>query len=72
MILFLSLLASLGTITSMYMLARQNRNGWVVSLFNQLVWFLLIVHSHLWGLLPLQFTMLAIALHGWARWGKNA
>ena len=64
----LSLLASVGTILSMWLLSGRHRSGWYVSLGNQVVWAAFMVSTEAWGLIPLNLIMVGLAIRGVKKW----
>lgn len=56
------------TLTSMWMAGNKSPNAWLLGLFNQILWCSLMVHAHLWGLLPTSIGIVIIYTRNLIKW----
>lgn len=64
----ISLLTSAGTIWGMWLAGNKNPLGWMVGLFNQILWLLFIVLFEAYGLLPLSAFLTVVYTRNLIRW----
>lgn len=70
-VLGLSVLASLVTLVSMWLLTKRNRLGWLLSIGNQFTWIILSSLTGTYGLYVLSAAMIWIGVRGYKNWGKH-
>lgn len=69
--LALSQLASIGTLTAMWLAGSKRWWAWLIAFLNQFLWFVVIALYHSWFLLPLE--TICAGIFGWnlLRWKRN-
>lgn len=65
-------LTSAATLWGMYLVGNKNWWGWIVGLFNQVLWIILAVVFHTWGLLPLSACLIVLYARNLTRWRLSA
>jgi hypothetical protein len=58
------------TVLNMWLLAKKNRNGFLVGLVSQPIWLVLDVLTGAYGLMPLALVLGFIYIKGYRNWGK--
>lgn len=58
------------TIYQSYLVGNKDVRGWVLSLVNQVLWFVWVIGSGTWGFLPLNIALTAIYIRNYRKW-KN-
>ena len=56
------------TIYSMLLAGNMKRGAWSVGLVNQLLWFVWIVLSKSWGLLPMNVALWIVFIRNYVKW----
>ena len=69
--LTLQLLASTTTVASMWLMGNRSLYGPAMGVISELVWGAVIVHSALWGLLPLCLFLVAVNARNWMKWRRD-
>ena len=59
------------TISVMWLAGSKRWEAWLLSLFNQVLWFAWIAHERHWGLLPMNLAMFAIAGRNLWKWTRR-
>lgn len=70
MSLALSLATSAMTILSMWLVGKKRHSGWMVGLFNQVFWLLVIIDTRAWGLLVLTGFLLVVYTRNLWEWTR--
>ena len=68
---YLPYILSAFTIYVMLLAGNKNKYTWVIALFNQVLWFLWIVKSESWGLLPGNIALWIVYFRNYIKWKKN-
>jgi hypothetical protein len=63
-------LTSVFTLWAMWLLAKKRWQGWVVGLFNQVLWVATAVLFRTWGLLPLTAALIVVYIRGLVDWRR--
>ncbi len=56
------------TITHVWLVGNKSLKGWVIALFNQLLWLTWVLVSQTWGLIPLNLVLTAMYLRNYLKW----
>ena len=67
----LAWVVSIITVISVELTIRKQWWGWLLALFNQVLWFILIVSTRQWGLLLLNAYMAVQGARGAVRWYRE-
>lgn len=59
------------TIVMMYMTGNKNKNGWLLGIFLQILWFIYIFIAKVWGFLPITIAMCGITIRNYYLWDKE-
>jgi hypothetical protein len=59
------------SIAAIYLQGRKIWWGWLVQLINQGFWLYIVVHSRLWGLLPVVVSISVLAAYNMVQWRKE-
>ena len=68
---WLAIVISIITIISTEFIVQKRWWSWLISFFNQVLWFILIVGTEQWGLLLLNFYMVVQSYRGARRWHRE-
>lgn len=55
----------------MYLLGRKDKRGWIMGLFNQLLWGIFIVSFGAWGLAPLSVSLVVMYTVNLRKWRND-
>lgn len=69
--LVLPITISILTIVAMILLGNKSRWGWIVGLFNQVLWITFAIWFKAWGLLPLTFVLIFVYTRNLYKWNRN-
>jgi len=61
-------IVSLITLTTMWMAGNKSPKAWLLGLFNQILWAIIIIHAELWGLLPTTIGITFIYIRNFYKW----
>lgn len=56
------------TLYMTFLQGNKNPVGWLVGLFNQILWLLFICITETWGLLPLNLGLWYLYIRNWLKW----
>lgn len=70
-VVYLPYILSAITVYTVVLAGNNNRNAWLISMFNQLLWLIWIVASNTWGLLPMNITLWIAFYRNYMKWGKK-
>jgi nicotinamide riboside transporter PnuC len=59
------------TVTSMWLAGNKSPHAWTVGIINQVFWFSLMLHSQLWGLLPLSAVLSFVYIRNLVMWSND-
>ena len=62
---------TIGSCYAAWLLAKKDRNGWLVKLALGVPWVLIAVRYELWGFLPATIVTTVISISGYLKWGKD-
>lgn len=68
---FLPYLLSILTVWTLVLAGDKKRGAWLAGLLNQFFWFVYVISTHTWGLLPLTICMTVVYANNLKKWGHE-
>lgn len=70
-IIYLPYILSFITIYMTFLVGNKNKKGWALGCFNQILWFIFIITSKNYGLMPMNVAFFYMYMRNYEKWEKE-